>query len=224
MFSASSPLRPENLNLMILVVVAVSGAGWSSAYLLIIRRTHLDRVPGMPLFSLCFNTMWEIIFSVLPTYAGPALWMIRGWALLDLLMFAQGLLYGRAALRWRLSPAAFYSAMSSVFLGCGLLILWTTLKLGDHRGILSAFCDNIVMSLLFILMLRRRGSSQGQSLWIGIAKLIGTLAQSVLFLTRYPDAWVLWLLCSVILGLDAAYLLLLRRQLQREGIRAWRRW
>jgi hypothetical protein len=45
----------------------------------------------------------------------------------------------------------------------------------------SAFLQNLLMSVLFIEMLGRRGTSRGQSLLIAVNKWIGTLAPTILF-------------------------------------------
>jgi hypothetical protein len=45
----------------------------------------------------------------------------------------------------------------------------------------SAFPQNLIMSILFIAMLAKRGSREGQSLLIAVSKWIGTLAPTILF-------------------------------------------
>ena len=45
----------------------------------------------------------------------------------------------------------------------------------------SAFLQNLLMSVLFIDMLIKRGNSEGQSLTIAVSKWLGTLAPTILF-------------------------------------------
>ena len=45
----------------------------------------------------------------------------------------------------------------------------------------SAFLQNLLMSVLFIDMLVKRGSREGQSLTIAVSKWLGTLAPTLLF-------------------------------------------
>ena len=45
----------------------------------------------------------------------------------------------------------------------------------------SAFPQNLLMSILFIAMLAKRGNREGQSLLIALSKWIGTLAPTILF-------------------------------------------
>ena len=55
-------------------------------------------------------------------------------------------------------------------------------EFGTGRGAsYSAFSQNLLMSVLFIVMLARRGSRQGQSLTIAVNKWIGTLAPTILY-------------------------------------------
>jgi len=54
-------------------------------------------------------------------------------------------------------------------------------EFGIARGAsYSAFSQNLLMSILFIAMLARRGSRAGQSLTIAVNKWIGTLAPTIL--------------------------------------------
>ena len=45
----------------------------------------------------------------------------------------------------------------------------------------SAFPQNLIMSILFVGMLVKRGSREGQSLTIAVNKWIGTLAPTILY-------------------------------------------
>ena len=45
----------------------------------------------------------------------------------------------------------------------------------------SAFPQNLIMSILFIAMLAKRGSREGQTILIAVSKWIGTLAPTILF-------------------------------------------
>ncbi len=53
---------------MFLLLMLGSGLFWTATYILIIRRSILDRTYGMPLAALCANISWEFIFSfILPS-------------------------------------------------------------------------------------------------------------------------------------------------------------
>jgi len=80
----------------------------------------------------------------------------------------------------------------------------------------SAFLQNLLMSVLFIGMLVRRGNREGQSLTIAVSKWLGTLAPTILFGVigdgGFPNGSFLilsvGLLCSVF---DLIYIWLLRQ-------------
>jgi len=66
-------------------------------------------------------------------------------------------------------------------------------------GAYAAFLQNLLMSVLFIGMLVRRGSTEGQSLTIAISKWLGTLAPTIAFgMLGRPKPFIITvgLLCS----------------------------
>lgn len=78
----------------------------------------------------------------------------------------------------------------SAFIGWSVLGLVTALavqyavirEFGVAKGAAySAFPQNLIMSILFIAMLARRGSREGQSILIAVSKWVGTLAPTILF-------------------------------------------
>jgi hypothetical protein len=112
---------------------------------------------------------------------------------------------------------------SSAFIGWSVLGLLTAVcvefafirEFGVAVGAgYSAFLQNLLMSVLFIDMLVKRGSREGQSLTIAINKWLGTLAPTILFGIigdgGFPNGsfliLVLGILCSVF---DLIYIRLL---------------
>jgi hypothetical protein len=80
----------------------------------------------------------------------------------------------------------------------------------EHAARYAAFLQNLLMSGLFIAMFAARAGLRGQSLLIGVAKWIGTLAPTVAFgwLGNSPLILGLGALCSLF---DLAYIGLLWR-------------
>jgi len=79
---------------------------------------------------------------------------------------------------------------SSAFIGWSVLGLITAFAIeyafirefGVAKGAAySAFPQNLLMSVLFISMLARRGSREGQSLTIAVSKWLGTLAPTIVY-------------------------------------------
>jgi hypothetical protein len=108
--------------------------------------------------------------------------------------------------------------MAVVFaLGAELAI---TYQLSDWGGQYSSFIDNLIMSVLFINLLYNRGV-RGQSIYIAISKMLGTLAISIGYLTWYPLAPLQWYLSGAILFFDLLYIGLLYTRLREEEINPW---
>lgn len=85
----------------------------------------------------------------------------------------------------------------------------------------SVFLQNFMMSVLFIQMVKRRNSLQAQSLTIAFAKMIGTLAPTILvFITKGSP--LLQILGLAILAFDLVYIYLLlslsKHQIQIDHI------
>ena len=54
--------------------------------------------------------------------------------------------------------------------------------LGDHRGVYFAFGQNLLMSILFVVMFFKRGKGlRGQSIFIAVFKMMGTGLTSLHF-------------------------------------------
>jgi len=87
-------------------------------------------------------------------------------------------------------PPATAGGTDTAFIGWSVLGLVTAFavqyavirEFGVAKGAAySAFPQNLIMSILFIAMLARRRSREGQSLLIAVSKWIGTLAPTILF-------------------------------------------
>ena len=98
----------------------------------------------------------------------------------------------------------------------------------------SAFGMNLIMSVLYIEMALKRRSSAGQSLYVALCKLLGTVFADLAFLVApYPTPGhpgtpapgeLLWPLLYVsILVFDSIYAVLVWRQLRKEGINPLKR-
>lgn len=200
-----------------------SGLLWTLTYLLILHRGRKDRALGMPLAALGANLGWEFLFSFVFPHASPQLEVNRVWFVFDLAILVQALRYGaaRQADPW-LRKA--YPGAVALAVGLGTLLVWAvTVEFQDRHGMYAAFGQNLMMSVLFVSMLLARGTA-GQSLWIALTKLLGTLLPSLLFHFKYPDSVLLHVLFAGILLFDALYLALLWGRLRGEGGKVWGRW
>src|SRR6266567_8111191 len=105
-----------------------SGIFWTATYILIIRRSFLDRTYGMPLVALCANISWECIFSFLfpPHLIQHIIDLV--WFSLDVVLFFQLLRYGPHEFA-DLSKRVFFTLCGLALATCFCIILFLTIQL-----------------------------------------------------------------------------------------------
>jgi hypothetical protein len=215
---------PVKINETIAHILQISsGLFWTMAYLLILRRGYLDKSYGMPMLALCANLAWEFIFSFVYPHPQPQLYIDYLWLAFDLGILVQYLRYGRRDFPEGLPRNLFYPTFGLSLLLSALFILLISREFKEYIGIYAAFAQNLLMSVLFIHLLVRRQSTQGQSLYIGICKMAGTVFPSILFYLYFPQSALLFLLFWSIFLFDLTYLLLLYARLRATHINPWTR-
>jgi len=198
---------------MDLFLTGLSGLAWTIVYIASIRVGFRDKTYAMPIAALGLNIAREWIYAIydLSSAPGAQAYINLAWALADVVILYTFFRYGRAELpKFVTRP---------IFVAWGVAILATSVTvqllfihefgLVDMRAAkYSAFLQNLLMSGLFIAMFVARRGPRGQSLIIGVAKWIGTLAPTILFGVIEGSTFVLGLgtLCSVF---DLAYIGLL---------------
>jgi hypothetical protein len=189
-------------------ILVGSGALWTLAYLLIIRQGFLDRTYGMPLVALCANISWEFIFSFVYPHDLPQRAVNVVWFSFDAIILFQLLRYGPREFP-DLPKKAFYAVFGLAIATSFGTVLGITREFDDFDGAYSAFGQNLMMSVLFCAMLYARGSLRGQSPWIALLKMLGTLLASLAFYffdPEYDGSTLLPLLYVAILLFDGIYL------------------
>jgi len=184
-----------------------SGAFWTLTYVLMIRRGFLDKTYGMPLVALCTNVSWEFTFSFLYPH-GPIQRPVNiVWFSLDLVILFQLLSYGPREFD-DLSKRVFYGMFGLALVTSLCAVVSVTYEFDDWDGAYSAFGQNLLMSVLFLAMLRARGSPRGQSVMIALSKALGTGLASVAFYLYSPlsqGSVLLPFLYVAILAFDLMY-------------------
>lgn len=202
----------------------LSGIFWTIAYLLIIRRSIQDQSVGMPLVALCMNISWEFIFSFIFPSDKPQLYINYVWFFLDLVIVMQYLKLGKFEFSKHFPKSFFYAAFFSILAVSFLNMLFITYDFGAEKGaIYTAFQINLIMSILFIYMLLSRGGIKGQSIYIAIAKIIGTLCASISIYLSVPSSMLLIFLYLSIFLFDLVYSVLLYIKIKEQGINPWKR-
>jgi hypothetical protein len=196
---------------MVLFLTLLSGIAWTIVYIVSIRIGLTQKTYTIPLAALALNIAWESIHSVngLLTDRSVQTYINLAWGLADVVIVYTFFRYGRRELprfvsRW-------------MFIGWGIAVIaaayvvhWLFIaEFGWNAAArYTAFLQNALMSGLFIAMFVARRGPRGQSLVIGCAKWIGTLAPTIVFGALAGSGFILGLgiLCSVF---DLAYIGLL---------------
>jgi hypothetical protein len=189
-----------NLETLKTILTIISGVCWTIVYIDGIRLGFKDKSYAIPFYALALNFAWELLY----TYHG---FRINGVDVQNIfsalwLTFDVGILYtyfkfgrkyfscpGGADNEGPLARTAVGNA-STAFIGWSVLGLITAFAIeyafirefGVAKGAAyAAFPQNLLMSVLFIAMLARRGNREGQSLTIAVSKWLGTLAPTIVY-------------------------------------------
>jgi hypothetical protein len=207
------------------ILILLSGIAWTIVYIASIRIGIRDKTYAMPFWALALNLAWEFLHATLG-FREVGLTLQVGinfvWFLLDLGLLYTFFRFGRKYFPPHLHLAWFF-VWGAVGLASSFIIQYMFIaEFGLLMGaIYSAFLQNLLMSVLFIVMLIQRNSSDGQSLLIAISKCIGTLAPTifmgVLGISGYMVAnrFVL-VIGGLIFFFDLVYIWLLAKTKQKE--------
>lgn len=165
--------------------MVVGGIFWTIAYLLIIRQGFKDKTFGMPLAALCANISWEAIFAFIHPHRPPQLYINYGWFALDIIIVFHFLKFGKKEFS-KLTTSQFYSVFVFALVLSFFMILFVTYEFQDWQGAYAAFGQNLMMSILFLWMFFSRDDLRGQSVYIALFKMLGTLLSSLAFYLYQP--------------------------------------
>ncbi len=210
-------LLPPELELLFTFMV---GVFWILTYVMIIYRGFIDKRCGMPFAALCGNVTWEYIYSILFPHAPPANYIIYLWLGLDIIILYQFILYSRDDLPKPLADQWFLPTIVSAFLIAFSLHYFIAIEFANRDGGYSAYGLNLLMSILFVFMLLRRDDLRGQSMYIAVFKLIGTIFASIVSYSFYPNSSLLTFLYVATFFFDILYVIMLQQRIKREAIYA----
>jgi hypothetical protein len=235
------------LNLPEPYLLALIGSGlfWSITYILIIRRGHMDKAHGMPLWALALNFAWEFNYAFITPSPAPQLYVNIVWCLLDVVILVHFLRFCRVDYP-DLDVKKTYGLVALAFVVCWLAVVacqmdtWPLASpdypLGMGRAY-SAWGMNVSMSILFVYFIIGRKSVRGQSIYIAIAKWLGTICAWIPFVlycglipgmpvipgTPEPTSWFFPLTYAATFIFDVIYICQIYFQCKKEGINPWKR-
>jgi hypothetical protein len=208
-----------------LILILADGFFWTVAYVLIIIRSIRDKTYGMPVIACCMNLSWEFIYLFVYPDPSPQRIVNAVWLPLDLIILFLIIRFGPSENR-KLTSEQFYLFITLCLTLSFLFMIYA------HRNVIYAvtytFAQNLIMSFLFISMLVGRRSIRGQSLYIALAKMLGTLSISLLLLfifsaNRANRTVTMITLYASVFALDIIYAGLIYRKIWKMGINPWAR-
>ena len=210
--------RLLSMETLALILLVISGVAWSIVYIDSIRIGFRDKTYCMPLWALGLNICWELIYAF-RGISDPSVQAVANavWACCDVLIVVTYFKYGRSKLPQK-AQNHFIPYSILVFISCFVLQFAFIAHFENYveAAQYSAFLQNVAMSVMFIIMLYKRDSSEGQSMLIAVAKWLGTLAPTIQQgLVQNFNIFILLtgLLCSV---WDILYIVLLKRKIDAE--------
>src|SRR5659263_565954 len=102
---------------------------------------------------------------------------------------------------------------------CFGLVFSITREFNDWQGAYAAFGQNLVMSILFIVMLFNRNDLRGQSMFIALFKMLGTAISSLAFYLYQPisqGSFILPFLFVSIFIYDLIYVILIHQKSREQ--------
>ncbi|MFN2530123.1 MAG: hypothetical protein ABR555_02380 [Pyrinomonadaceae bacterium] len=172
------------MTILKLSLTAISGLCWTLVYIDGIRLGIRDRSYAIPFYALALNVSWELLHTILGFRLSFGLQTIINtlWFLFDIGILYTYFKYGRKYFV-RNFPYTWFVGWSALGLVVAFVVEYAFVReFGVAKGgAYAAFLQNLLMSVLFINMLIKRGTMEGQSVAIGINKWLGTLAPTVLY-------------------------------------------
>lgn len=219
------PTRCRNVTDMKLISITgilllFSGIAWGTVYIDAIRVGFRDKTYAIPFWAMALNLSWEVLHTILGfRLEGAALQVIINalWASFDLVILYTWFRFGRHHFP-RQFEKRWFIPWSLLVISVAFILQYSFVaEFGIYPGrAYAAFLQNLLMSLLFIDMLVRRASGDGQSMTIAISKWLGTLAPTILFGITGTDTFngpnrmllLIGLLCSLF---DLIYIVMLAK-------------
>lgn len=210
----------EFTNVAFWCIVAALVGFWVLAYGLAIQRARVDKYVGIPALAVAGNFAWEFVHSLVIDQNIQQRPFNLVWLLVDVFILTQVFRYGNKDFP-RMSRGAFRTLIIGTLLYAAAVMLAMTYEFRDVLGLYDGVILCTGLSASFIVTLRQRKSSAGQSMYIAISKWLGSFFAGLNTLIVYPHRSLLLLLFATVFVLDVTYIALLYRQIRAEGGSPW---
>jgi hypothetical protein len=231
------------------LIVELLEAFWIIAYVLIVRRSLLDKTYGVPVIAMCGNIGWEIIYglNIIPvckvsaTDCSQIILQIRDFLAMsvDVAILFTILRFGAAQFERFPNVKKYWIplVLFGVTVATGLVYLiestFYVLKAeGDllkympillQGGLYTGFALEFDMDILFVGMLLSRNSVAGQSLYIALTKMFGSIFAYISIYIANEHTPLINFMFAVSLIFDIIYTVLVYQKCKEQGINPWRR-
>jgi hypothetical protein len=211
------------------VLSLIMTVAWVMVYILMIRRGFKDKSYGMPIAALCLNISWEFHYTFLAQIE-PAYRVANGFFFLfDAAVLYTCFRFGKEDCDWSIFKNNFVPFVIGILAGSFVVQQCFIRAFNDTYGTLTAGMITPLYCTLMIVMLIRRNSVKGQSIYIGLAILFGdaagyipTLYAQQVYSPAVPRLWVHTVFIYSVLC-NLFYVLLYYHVARRDGINPWKR-
>ncbi|HJW84331.1 MAG TPA: hypothetical protein VJ754_08495 [Anaerolineae bacterium] len=211
---------------LLTVLFSIFDLLWIAAFVLIIRRGFKDNTFGMPVIAAIVNLTWDAVVSFVYPAPAPQVYFEVLFAAFDMVILYQVFKHWRREFP-SLAAGTFYAFVGLAFVTAVALILGVRFEFKDLSSVYSGYAGNLMGSILFVGMLINRSDLRGQSLYIALAKWLGTGAASlgsVIFqLPNLQGDVLVPILCAGMFVFDLTYVILVYRKSRALGINPWTR-
>lgn len=172
------------MDILINALIIISGICWSIVYVESIRVGFKQKTYAMPLFALGLNIVWEGLYAFTDIFIrqsiGAQAIANTCWFFLDCVIVYTYFKFGKNECKTETERKWFVSWSVLAFATCIALQVLFYCWFGSVEGEkYAAYLQNIVMSLMYLSMLKERKSDKGQSMTIAVCKCIGTLTPTI---------------------------------------------
>jgi len=210
-------------NTILFISGSTCGLLWTLSYLLIIRRAALDKAHAMPLAPLCVNLCYEFIFAFVHPSAPPMHVINMIWFGVDLVILWQYLRYARAELPGALPGSWFLPLVGLSITAAFIGVLTFTRDTADWEGNYTGWGDQMLISITMVMLLLRRGCVRGQSIYIVLTRMFGSISLIPLQYIQAPQSRFLAFVYVAFVVCDLIYITLYIKVARAEGIHPWKR-
>lgn len=161
---------PPNAHVMVVsnCFTALAGILWSASYILMTLKAFKDKSYGMPIYSLCLNITWEVVYGFVYKSDLFNQIVIGQWLIVDVFLLVATIRFGPSA--WSHTPMVAKNFGWIILVAC-IVGLWGHLALaavlvpiiGRRVVFFTAWPLQVVIGVGSLGQIMSRGNTKGHS-------------------------------------------------------------